>query len=61
MLAANSTYLKVAFQWLNEALCFVSSLVIANSLVIRYPFFAKPHSKIYPDFKLIILVINFGK
>jgi len=32
---ANSTYKKVAVQWLNEALCFVSSLVVADSLVLR--------------------------
>jgi hypothetical protein len=33
--AANSTYKKLAVQWLNEALCFVSSLVVADSLVLR--------------------------
>jgi len=32
---ANSTYKKLAVQWLNEALCFVSSLVVADSLVLR--------------------------
>jgi len=26
---------KMAVQWLNEALCFVSSFVVANSLVLR--------------------------
>jgi len=31
----NSTYKKLAVQWLNEALCFVSSFVVANSLVLR--------------------------
>lgn len=31
----NSTYKKLAAQWLNEALCFVSSLVVADSLVLR--------------------------
>jgi len=31
----NSTYKKLAVQWLNEALCFVSSLVLADSFVIR--------------------------
>ena len=31
----NSTYPKVAVQWLNEALCFVSSSVLADSLVLR--------------------------
>jgi len=33
--AANSTYKKLAVQWLNEALCFVSSLVVADSFVLR--------------------------
>jgi len=33
--APNSTYKKLAFQWLNEALCFVSSFVVADSLVLR--------------------------
>jgi hypothetical protein len=32
---ANSTYKKLAVQWLNEALCFVSSSVVADSLVLR--------------------------
>jgi len=32
---ANSTYPKVAVQWLNEALCFVSSSVLADSFVLR--------------------------
>jgi len=31
----NSTYKKLAIQWLNEALCFVSSLVVVDSLVLR--------------------------
>ncbi|MDI1356051.1 MAG: hypothetical protein PSX36_14120 [bacterium] len=31
----NSTYNKLAVQWLNEALCFVSSFVVADSLVLR--------------------------
>ena len=31
----NSTYKKLAFQWLNEALCFVSSSVVADSFVLR--------------------------
>jgi len=33
----NSTYPKVAVQWLNQALCFVSSSVLADSLVLRNP------------------------
>jgi len=31
----NSTYKKLALQWLNEALCFASSSVLADSLVLR--------------------------
>jgi len=31
----NSTYKKLAVQWLNEALCFVSRFVVADSLVLR--------------------------
>jgi len=31
----NSTYKKLAVLWLNEALCFVSSSVVADSLVLR--------------------------
>ena len=33
----NSTYKKLAVQWLNEALCFVSSSVVADSFVLRKP------------------------
>jgi hypothetical protein len=33
--ACNSTYKKLAVQWLNEALCFVLSSVLADSLVLR--------------------------
>jgi len=33
--ADNSTYKKLAVQWLNEALCFVSSSVVADSFVLR--------------------------
>jgi hypothetical protein len=35
--AYNSTYKKLAVQWLNEALCFVSSSVLADSLALRNP------------------------
>jgi hypothetical protein len=31
----NSSYKKLAVQWLNEVLCFVSSSVLADSLVLR--------------------------
>lgn len=33
--AANSTYKKLAVQWLNEALTYVLSFVVADSLVLR--------------------------
>ena len=35
MPAGNNTYKKLAVQWLNEALYFVSSFVVADSLVLR--------------------------
>jgi hypothetical protein len=31
----NSTYKKLAVQWLNEALCFVSSSLLADSFRLR--------------------------
>jgi len=31
----NNTYKKLAVQWLNEVLCFVSSFVVADSFVLR--------------------------
>jgi len=31
----NSTYKKLAVQWLNEALCFVLSFVVADRLELR--------------------------
>ncbi len=33
--AGNSTYMKLAVQWSNEDLCFVSSSVVADSFVLR--------------------------
>jgi hypothetical protein len=33
--AHNSTYKKLAVQWLNEALCFISNTVLADSLMLR--------------------------
>jgi hypothetical protein len=32
---ANSTYKKLAVQWLNEVLCFVSNSVVADILLLR--------------------------
>ncbi len=31
----NSTYKKLAVQWLNEVLCFVSSSLLADSFALR--------------------------
>lgn len=42
--AANSTYKKFAVQWLNETLCFVSSLVLADSFRFQKPTNAKPET-----------------
>jgi len=33
--AGNSTYKKLAVQWLNKHLCFASSLVVADSFRLR--------------------------
>ncbi|MFM8453475.1 MAG: hypothetical protein ACKOAD_00545 [Gammaproteobacteria bacterium] len=33
--APNISYKKLAVQWLNEVLCFVSSSVLADSFVLR--------------------------
>ena len=35
--ACNSTYKKLAVQCLNEALCFLSSSVLADNLVLQSP------------------------
>ena len=35
--AANSTYKKLAAQWLNKGWCFVSSSLRADSFVLRNP------------------------
>ncbi len=35
MPAANSTYPKVAVQWLNQALCFYQSFCLVDSEVLR--------------------------
>ncbi len=36
--AANNTYKKLAGQWLNEALCYVSSFVVADiRLALKSP------------------------
>jgi hypothetical protein len=38
----NSGFKKLAVQWLNEALCFVSSSVLADSLMLRNRQLLKP-------------------
>jgi hypothetical protein len=40
--AYNSTHKKLAVQWLNEALCFVSSLALVDSLRLRNRQLLKP-------------------
>ena len=40
--AYNSTYKKLAAQWLNEHLFFVSSVVLADSFVLRNRQLLKP-------------------
>ena len=52
--AGNSTYKKLAVQWLNEALCFVSSFMEAESLLLRNPLlrqsenrYVKPSQRTY--------------
>ncbi len=39
---SNSGFKKLAVQWLNEVLCFVSSSVVADSLVLRNRQLLKP-------------------
>ena len=43
--AGNSTYKKLAVQWLNEHLCFVSSSVLADSFVLRNRQLLKPANR----------------
>ncbi len=40
--SANSGFKKLAVQWLNEHLCFVSSVVLADSFVLRNRQLLKP-------------------
>jgi hypothetical protein len=57
---ANSTYKKLAVQWLNEALCFVSSFVVADSLVLRNRQLlvaAKPLEKGHEELQLIMKTV----
>ena len=43
--AANSGFKKLAVQWLNEVLCFVSSAVLADSFVLRNRQLLKPANR----------------
>lgn len=55
--AHNSTYKKLAVQWLNEALCFVSSSVVADSLVLRNPLLRqapKRYAVAYHNIRLLV-------
>jgi len=45
----NSGFKKLAVQWLNEHLCFVSSVVLADSFVLRNRQLLKP-AKRYAQF-----------
>ena len=40
--AGNSGFKKLAVQWLNEHLCFVSSAVLEDSFVLRHRQLLKP-------------------
>ena len=48
MATANRRLAKKRVQWLNEALCFVSSLVLADSFVIRDPLLRKAPNRSMP-------------
>jgi hypothetical protein len=43
--AGNSTYKKLAVEWLNEALCFVSSVVVADRFRLRNRQLLKPSNR----------------
>jgi len=43
--AGNSGFKKLAVQWLNKHLCFVSSVVLADSFVLRNRQFLKPANR----------------
>jgi hypothetical protein len=54
MLGAHCTYKKLAVQWLNEALCFVSSFVVAESLVLRNHQLLVAAKRVYNMKKLLL-------
>lgn len=43
--AGNSSYKKLAAQWLNKAFCFVLSAVLADSLMLRNRQLLKPANR----------------
>ena len=50
--AYNSTYKKLAVQWLNEVLCFYFTFVLADSLVLRN---ARHRQALNPETLLVIV------
>jgi hypothetical protein len=55
--AHNSTYPKVAVQWLNQALCSYQTFVLADSFVLRNPPERKAQNvngQFFPDEKICI-------
>jgi len=49
MPAGNRRLAKKRVQWLNEALCFVSSSVLADSLVLRNPLLRQAPKRVCPE------------
>ena len=62
MPATNSTYPKVAVQWLNQALCFYQSLYLVDSEVLRNPPLRQA-AKRYPQLeqmrRTVYIIISF--
>ena len=55
MAAGNSTYPKVAVQWLNQALCFYQSFCLVDSEVLR-----NRHLRVAAKrYRLVKKIINF--
>ena len=57
MATANRRLAKKRVQWLNEALCFVSSSVLADSLVLRNPLLRQPETVIHKLITLTLLLL----
>jgi len=67
--ACNSTYPKVAVQWLNQAWCIYQSFCLVDSEVLRNRHLrvaAKRYSQYYPTestrkhFAFVVLIVNFA-